>query len=42
MVLFAGRAMEINEESELADAILNVWFPGSEAGLAISDVLLVK
>ena len=42
LVLFAGRAMEIKEESELADAILNVWFPGSEAGLAISDVLYGK
>ncbi len=42
LVLFAGRAMEIKEESELADAILNVWFPGSEAGLAISDVLFGK
>lgn len=42
LVLFAGRAMEIKEESELADAILNVWFPGSEAGFAISDVLFGK
>lgn len=42
LVLFAGRAMEIKEENELADAILNVWFPGSEAGLAISDVLFGK
>ena len=34
--------MEINEETKLADAILNVWFLGSEVGLAISDVLFGK
>jgi beta-glucosidase len=27
------------EENQNVPAILNVWFPGSEAGLAISDVL---
>ncbi|HEY8399589.1 MAG TPA: beta-glucosidase BglX [Flavihumibacter sp.] len=39
MVLFTGRPLTIVEEDELLPAILNVWFPGSEAGYAISDVL---
>jgi beta-glucosidase len=42
LVLFTGRALVLNEEKELADAILNVWFPGSMAGYAISDVLYGK
>ncbi|TXD81977.1 beta-glucosidase BglX [Subsaximicrobium wynnwilliamsii] len=39
LVLFTGRPLAITEEDENVPAILNVWFPGSEAGLAISDVL---
>jgi beta-glucosidase len=39
LVLFNGRPLTIKEESEKVPAILDVWFPGSEAGLAISDVL---
>ena len=39
LVLFTGRPLVLKEESEIVPAILNVWFPGSEAGLAISDVL---
>jgi len=39
LVLFTGRPLVITEESQNVPAILNVWFPGSEAGLAISDVL---
>lgn len=39
LVLFTGRPLAIVEENQKVPAILNVWFPGSEAGLAISDVL---
>ena len=42
IVLFTGRPLVLTEESQLADAILNVWFPGSMAGYAISDVLYGK
>lgn len=36
---FAGRATELSWESKHVDAILNVWFGGSEASDAICDVL---
>lgn len=39
MVLFTGRPLAIVEENKTVPAILNVWFPGSEAGPAIADVL---
>ncbi len=42
VVLFTGRPLVLNEELELADAILNVWFPGSEAGTAIANSLYGK
>lgn len=42
LVLFTGRPLVLTEESQLADAILNVWFPGSMAGYAVSDVLYGK
>ena len=39
LVLFTGRPLAIKWESENIPSILNVWFAGSEAGYAISDVL---
>lgn len=36
---FAGRATELTWESKNVDAILNVWFGGSEAADAICDVV---
>ena len=39
LVLFTGRPLVLDWENENVPAILNVWFPGSEAGTAIADVL---
>ena len=36
---FSGRATVLTWENEHVDAIMNVWFGGSEAGDAIADVL---
>ncbi|MEO5775499.1 MAG: beta-glucosidase BglX [Flavobacterium sp.] len=39
LVLFNGRPLVLNQENDTVPAILDVWFAGSEAGLAIADVL---
>lgn len=39
MVLFTGRPLDLTNVIEKPDALLNVWFAGSEAGNAITDVL---
>lgn len=42
LVLFTGRPLTLKWESENVPAILNVWFGGTEAANAISDVLFGK
>jgi beta-glucosidase len=39
LILFNGRPLVLNEEVATVPSILNVWFPGSEAGFAIADVI---
>ena len=39
LVVFNGRPLDLTDENGTVPAILDVWFAGSEAGLAIADVL---
>jgi beta-glucosidase len=39
LVLFSGRPLVLNWENQNVPAILNVWFGGTEAGAAITNVL---
>lgn len=39
VVLFNGRPLELSELDSIAPAILEAWFPGTEGGGAVADIL---
>ena len=39
LVLLNGRPLDLSEESELADAILEAWYPGTMGGEAVARLL---
>jgi beta-glucosidase len=39
VVLMNGRPLDLSKENELADAMLEAWFPGTMGGKAITNVL---
>ncbi len=40
VILFSGRALIVPWLIEQADAVLAAWFPGSEAGNAVGDIIM--
>jgi len=42
LLLMNGRPLDLSEEANLAASMLVTWFPGTQAGLAVRDVLFGK
>lgn len=39
LLVMTGRPLDLSEEAELATSILVTWFPGTQGGMAVRDVL---
>ena len=39
LVVFSGRPLDLSWESENIDAILQAWFPGTQAGYGLADII---
>ena len=42
VVLLTGRPLALTNIKDTSDAIVNAWFPGTEAGYAVADILFGK
>ena len=42
LLLMNGRPLDLSEEANLAASMLVTWFPGTQAGLAVRDILFGK
>ncbi|MFN5682008.1 MAG: beta-glucosidase BglX, partial [Bacteroidota bacterium] len=42
LLLMNGRPLDLSEETNLAASMLVTWFPGTQAGLAVRDILFGK
>ena len=42
LILMNGRPLDLTIEDSLADAILEVWYPGTSGGLGVADILFGK
>lgn len=42
LVYMTGRSMTIEKEVDAVDAVMNIWYPGTEGGRAVADLLYGK